>query len=73
MVFWSFRIMAGLGVLMILMSVAAWVLRRRGRLFESKWFQRFAVAMGPLPGRLPSPKSARETSRRPRNAGRTGS
>ncbi len=46
-VFWSFRIMAGLGVLMILMSVAAWALRRRERLFESKWFQRFAVAMGP--------------------------
>src|SRR5471032_1461820 len=46
-VFWSFRIMAGLGVLMILMSLAAWGLRRRERLFESKWFQRFAVVMGP--------------------------
>jgi cytochrome bd ubiquinol oxidase subunit I len=46
-VFWSFRIMAGLGVLMIVMSLAAWALRRRGRLFESKSFQRFAVAMGP--------------------------
>jgi cytochrome d ubiquinol oxidase subunit I len=46
-VFWSFRIMAGLGVLMILMAAAAWVLRRRERLFESKWFQRFAVVMGP--------------------------
>jgi len=39
--------MAGLGVLMILMSLAAWVLRRRERLFEAKWFQRVAVAMGP--------------------------
>src|SRR5579859_6504121 len=46
-VFWSFRIMAGLGVLMILMSLAAWALRRRERLFEAKWFQRVAVAMGP--------------------------
>jgi cytochrome d ubiquinol oxidase subunit I len=46
-VFWSFRIMAGLGMLMIAMSIAAWVLRRRGKLFESKWFQRVAVAMGP--------------------------
>ncbi|WP_345814709.1 cytochrome ubiquinol oxidase subunit I [Paraburkholderia sp. PREW-6R] len=46
-VFWSFRIMAGLGVLMIAMSLAAWALRRRERLFEAKWFQRFAVAMGP--------------------------
>jgi cytochrome d ubiquinol oxidase subunit I len=34
-------------VLMILMSLAAWGLRRRERLFESKWFQRFAVVMGP--------------------------
>jgi cytochrome d ubiquinol oxidase subunit I len=39
--------MAGLGVLMIVMSIAAWVLRRRGRLFEAKWFQRLCVAMGP--------------------------
>src|SRR5258707_6071280 len=46
-VFWSFRLMAGLGVLMILMSLAAWALRRRERLFEAKWFQRVAVAMGP--------------------------
>ena len=46
-VFWSFRIMAGLGVLMILMSLTAWALRRRERLFEAKWFQRVAMAMGP--------------------------
>jgi cytochrome bd ubiquinol oxidase subunit I len=46
-VFWSFRVMAGLGVLMIVMSVTAWVLRRRGTLFESKWFHKLAVAMGP--------------------------
>ncbi len=46
-VFWSFRIMVGLGVLMILLSFAGFVLRRRGALFESKLFQRFALAMGP--------------------------
>ncbi|WGS53621.1 cytochrome ubiquinol oxidase subunit I [Paraburkholderia sp. D15] len=46
-VFWSFRIMAGLGVLMIVMSLAGWALRRRERLFESKLFQRFVLAMGP--------------------------
>ncbi|CAH2797801.1 MAG: Cytochrome d ubiquinol oxidase subunit I (EC [uncultured Paraburkholderia sp.] len=46
-VFCSFRIMAGLGVLMIVMWLAAWALRRRERLFESKWFQRFALVMGP--------------------------
>ncbi|TCK39510.1 cytochrome bd-I ubiquinol oxidase subunit 1 apoprotein [Paraburkholderia sp. BL8N3] len=46
-VFWSFRIMAGLGVLMIVMSAAAWFLRRRRKLYESRWFLRFALAMGP--------------------------
>jgi len=46
-VFWSFRIMAGLGVLMILMSVAGLVLRRKSKLFESKMFQRFVLVMGP--------------------------
>jgi cytochrome d ubiquinol oxidase subunit I len=46
-VFWSFRVMAGLGVLMILMSITAWMLRRRGKLYDSKWFQKLAVAMGP--------------------------
>src|SRR6266702_2973556 len=40
-VFWSFRIMAGLGVLMILLSAAGLVLRRKNKLFESKMFQRF--------------------------------
>ncbi|WP_206995418.1 cytochrome ubiquinol oxidase subunit I [Trinickia mobilis] len=46
-VFWSFRIMAGLGMLMILMSALSWWLRLRGRLFDAKWFHRFVVAMGP--------------------------
>ncbi|MGF6778392.1 cytochrome ubiquinol oxidase subunit I [Paraburkholderia sp. GAS334] len=46
-VFWSFRVMVGLGVLMIMMSLMAWALRRGDRLYESKWFLRFVVAMGP--------------------------
>jgi cytochrome d ubiquinol oxidase subunit I len=46
-VFWSFRVMAGLGMLMIVMSITAWVLRLRGKLYDAKWFQRLAVAMGP--------------------------
>ncbi|WP_109481752.1 cytochrome ubiquinol oxidase subunit I [Paraburkholderia sp. C35] len=46
-VFWSFRVMAGLGVAMILFAIAAWVLRRRGKLYDTKWFQRIAIAMGP--------------------------
>jgi cytochrome d ubiquinol oxidase subunit I len=46
-VFWSFRIMAGLGALMALMAVAAYVLRRRGRLYDSPLFHRFVFLMGP--------------------------
>jgi cytochrome d ubiquinol oxidase subunit I len=46
-VFWSFRIMAGLGMLMILLSAASFVLRRKNKLFESKMFQRFVLVMGP--------------------------
>src|SRR3984957_1578317 len=47
LVFWTFRIMAGLGMLMILMSAAGLVLRRGKRLYESRLFQRFVLAMGP--------------------------
>ena len=46
-VFWSFRVMVGLGLLMIALAVIAWVLRRRGRLFEARWFHKLTVAMGP--------------------------
>ncbi|VWB47563.1 cytochrome ubiquinol oxidase subunit I [Burkholderia metallica] len=46
-VFWSFRIMVGLGFAMIGLAALAWFLRRRGRLYESKAFQRFALVMGP--------------------------
>ena len=47
LVFWSFRVMVGLGFLMIGLSIAALVLRRRGRLYDHPWFLRAAVAMGP--------------------------
>lgn len=46
-VFWSFRIMVGLGLLMIALAVIAWRLDRRGRLYDTAWFHRFAVLMGP--------------------------
>ena len=46
-VFWSFRVMAGLGVAMIAFALAAWALRRRGKLYDAKWFQRIAIVMGP--------------------------
>ncbi|AOK32418.1 hypothetical protein WS67_04000 [Burkholderia singularis] len=46
-VFWSFRIMVGLGFAMIGVAVLAWLLRRRGRLYDAKWFHKLALAMGP--------------------------
>ena len=46
-VFWSFRIMVGLGLLMIAMAVIARILNRRGRLYDAKWFHRFVLLMGP--------------------------
>jgi cytochrome bd ubiquinol oxidase subunit I len=46
-VFWSFRIMVGMGLLMLLLGVLGLVLRLRNKLYETRWFQRFALAMGP--------------------------
>ena len=46
-VFWTFRIMVGLGVLMLLLGVWSLLLRYRRILYQSKLFLRFAVAMGP--------------------------
>jgi cytochrome d ubiquinol oxidase subunit I len=46
-VFWTFRIMAGLGALMLLLGLwGAWT-RWRSQLYESKLLLRFAVLMGP--------------------------
>ncbi|MDI6624419.1 MAG: cytochrome ubiquinol oxidase subunit I [Brevundimonas sp.] len=47
LVFWSFRIMVGLGLLMIGLGLwGAWLVWRK-RLTDNRWFLRFAVAMGP--------------------------
>ncbi|MCH7331592.1 cytochrome ubiquinol oxidase subunit I [Acinetobacter modestus] len=46
-VFWSFRIMVSLGMLMLLLALTGVWLRKTGKLFESKWFHRFVVFMGP--------------------------
>ena len=47
-VFWSFRVMVGLGFAML--GLGAWSLLRRlrGRLYEDKWLQRAAILMGPM-------------------------
>lgn len=46
-VFWSFRIMVGLGMLMLLIGVASLVLRPGGRLYTTPLLHRAAIAMGP--------------------------
>lgn len=46
-VFWSFRVMVGMGLLVLLLGVLGLVLRWRHRLYDTRWFQRFALAMGP--------------------------
>ncbi len=46
-IFWSFRIMVGLGMLMILLAVTALWLRWKGTLYQHKTFQKFSIAMGP--------------------------
>ncbi|MFC5699008.1 cytochrome ubiquinol oxidase subunit I [Pseudomonas sp. GCM10022186] len=46
-VFWSFRIMAGLGMLMILTGLLALLLRRNGALYRHKGFLRLVLLMGP--------------------------
>lgn len=46
-VFWSFRIMVALGMLMMLLGVVSLVARVRGALYEWKPLHRFAIAMGP--------------------------
>jgi len=47
LVFWAFRTMVGMGMLMILLGLLSAWFRFRGQLFEQPWLHRFAVAMGP--------------------------
>jgi cytochrome d ubiquinol oxidase subunit I len=46
-VFWSFRIMVGLGMLMMLVGVVSLFLRWRGKLYDARLFHRAAMLMGP--------------------------
>ncbi len=47
-VFWSFRIMVALGLLMLALGVLSLWARWRGTLFEWRFLHRFALAMGPM-------------------------
>jgi cytochrome d ubiquinol oxidase subunit I len=46
-VFWSFRIMVGLGMLMLLLGLWSLLARVRGRLYDWSWLHRLALVMGP--------------------------
>lgn len=46
-VFWAFRIMVGLGLLMAALGAASLLARARGKLYEWRWLHRFALVMGP--------------------------
>ena len=46
-VFWAFRIMVGFGILMIATGVIAIILYIRKRLFDTRWFQYWCMALTP--------------------------
>jgi cytochrome d ubiquinol oxidase subunit I len=47
-VFWSFRIMVGLGLLMLGLGLLSLWARWRGTLYQWRFLHRFALAMGPM-------------------------
>jgi cytochrome d ubiquinol oxidase subunit I len=46
-VFWSFRIMVGIGLAMLGLGIWSLTARWRGRLYEWRWLHRAALVMGP--------------------------
>ncbi|MES1987560.1 MAG: cytochrome ubiquinol oxidase subunit I, partial [Pseudomonadota bacterium] len=46
-VFWTFRVMVGLGLLMILLSLFSVWARWKKTLYDNKYFLRYALVMGP--------------------------
>ncbi|MFO1258359.1 MAG: cytochrome ubiquinol oxidase subunit I [Gammaproteobacteria bacterium] len=46
-VFWSFRVMVGIGLLMALTGMIAVILHLRQKLFTTRWFQAWCIAMSP--------------------------
>jgi len=48
-VFWSFRVMVGIGVLMALAAIVSLSLRATGKLYTAGWFHKFLVFMIPAP------------------------
>ena len=48
-IFWTFRVMVGLGFLMFGLGLFSLYARWRGALYTNKWLHRFALAMAPAP------------------------
>lgn len=46
-VFWAFRVMVGLGLLMLAVGITGFVLRCRNRLYNTRWMQRCCLVMAP--------------------------
>jgi len=46
-IFWSFRIMVGLGALMALLGLCSLIARVRKTLYDWRWLHHFALVMGP--------------------------
>jgi cytochrome d ubiquinol oxidase subunit I len=46
--FFAFRVMVGIGVIMLMMTIAGQALRWRGRLWDAAWFLRLAQWTAPL-------------------------
>lgn len=47
-VFYSFRVMVGIGFLFLAIALYAFWLKRRGKLFTKPWFYRICIAVAPL-------------------------
>ena len=47
LVFWAFRTMVGIGMLIIALGAVSLLLRWRRRLYDTPWFKYWVVAMGP--------------------------
>jgi cytochrome d ubiquinol oxidase subunit I len=47
LIFWTFRVMVGIGFAMLGLGLLSLWLRRRRRLYDSRWFLRLALLMGP--------------------------
>jgi cytochrome d ubiquinol oxidase subunit I len=47
LVFFAFRIMVGLGLLIVSLGITSLIVRVRKRLYDARWLHHWAVAMGP--------------------------